>query len=66
MRNRLIVEQRLFLSVAPGGEAELPFFVLEKNVAAFTPRQLQRDVEHGHQNFVEHASSIQFAGGLKK
>ena len=60
MRNRLVVEQRFFLGVAPGGQAQLPFLVLKKNISAFRPRQLQRDVEHGHQNFVEYTRRIQF------
>ena len=66
MRNRLVVEQRLFLRVAAGGQPQLPFFVLQKNICALGPRQLQRDVEHGHQNFVEHARGIQLARRFQK
>ncbi len=66
MRNRLVVEQRLFLGVAPGGQPQFPFLVLQKNICALGPRQLQRDVEHGHQNFVEHARGVQLARRFQK
>jgi len=52
-----VVEQRLFFgNCAPAGETQLPFFILKKDHRRVSaPRQLERDVEHGHQNLVQHA-----------
>src|SRR5579864_1094465 len=66
MRNRLVVEQRLFLGIATRGQSKFSFFVLEKDKSAFGARQLQGDVEHRHQNFVEHARRVQLARGFQK
>ena len=62
----VLSSSRLFLGVAAGGQPEFPFLILEKNIGALGPRQLQRDVEHGHQNLVEHARRIQLARGFQK
>ena len=54
------------LGVASGGQPQLPFVVLQEDVAALGSRQLQRDVEHGHQDFVEHAGRVQLARRFQK
>src|SRR5205085_5298055 len=37
-----------------------------KNVATLGLCEQQRDVEHGHQDLVQHAGRIELPGGLKK
>src|SRR5579863_1258830 len=66
MRNCLVVEQRLFLGVAAGFQLQLPILIFQEDISALGPRQLQGDVEHGHQNLVEHAGGVEFAGGIQK
>ena len=66
VRNRLVVEQRLFLGIPARRQPKFPLFILEKNISPFGARQLQRDVEHGHQNLVEHARRIELARGFQK
>src|SRR5580658_7495334 len=66
MRNRGVVQQWITLQVASRDQPQFAFVVFQKNVAALGPRQPQGDIEHGHQNFVEHSRGVQLARRLEK
>ena len=66
MRNGRVVEQRLALGIAPGGQPQFAVFVLHEDIAAFGARELQGRIEQRHQDFIEHADRIQLARSFQK
>ncbi len=64
--NRFVIQQGLAFAVAARRQPQVTFVVFEKDIAAFGARQPQRHLQHGHQDFVEHARRVQLAGRFQK
>src|SRR4029077_4177540 len=59
--NCLVVEQRLPLRLAPGSKRQRPVKVAKEDVSTFGAGQFQRGLKQRHEDFIEHADSVQLA-----
>src|SRR5579871_20991 len=66
MRNGFIVEQGLALAVAAGAQTQGTVLFFQKHVAPLGASQAERHLQHGHQDFVEHAGGVEFARGFEE
>ena len=55
-----------FFAFRPAAKRRVAFFIFQKDVCAFRVGQLQGDVEHRDQDFIQHTGCIQLARSFQK